>query len=147
MTKNCRKCGHTWESIKPQPLKCPRCNQPRYWEEKVRNVGTDGQRVSTVGGGLDIPGVGERMSATQPAGDRGESGRGGNEVHVSAAQEVPRNAYARTPEVTGHAACDPEYEPPVCGFKAYNEEQGETMACGLPKHGAGTKHGNWQEVQ
>jgi hypothetical protein len=35
---DCRKCGHRWTPIKAKPLKCPGCNQPKYWLAKVRNV-------------------------------------------------------------------------------------------------------------
>lgn len=35
---NCMKCGHVWVSVVPKPLKCPACNQPKYWLPKVRNV-------------------------------------------------------------------------------------------------------------
>ena len=34
----CKKCGHQWTPIKVKPLKCPACNQPKYWLAKVRNV-------------------------------------------------------------------------------------------------------------
>lgn len=40
---NCQKCGHHWENVVSNPLKCPACNQPKYWNKKVRN------RDSTVG--------------------------------------------------------------------------------------------------
>lgn len=62
----------------------------------------------------------------------------------------------------GHAACDPEYRgvppierpieelraeypivPDVCGFRAFNDIDGETYTCGLPKHSAKAKHGSW----
>jgi hypothetical protein len=31
----------------------------------------------------------------------------------------------------------------VCGFKAYNEIDGEDYTCGLPAHDWKVKHGNW----
>ena len=34
---DCKKCGHSWKPIVEKPLKCPACNQPKYWLEKVRN--------------------------------------------------------------------------------------------------------------
>ena len=39
---NCQKCGHHWEPVVSNPLKCPACNQPKYWNKKVRNVDGDG---------------------------------------------------------------------------------------------------------
>ena len=35
---------------------------------------------------------------------------------------------------------------PVCGFKAYNDQDGEDYTCGLPPHGPKIKHGSWVRV-
>lgn len=72
----CLKCEHDWVPVVEKPLKCPACNQPRYWLPKVRNVGgksevfgkagvvrgtpervtkiRDGDKVSEVGDGESI---------------------------------------------------------------------------------------------
>lgn len=34
----------------------------------------------------------------------------------------------------------------ICGFEAYNDGDGETYRCGLPKHGSKVKHGNWGKI-
>lgn len=41
---NCQKCGHHWEPMVSNPLKCPACNQPKYWNKKVRNIDEVGER-------------------------------------------------------------------------------------------------------
>lgn len=37
-------------------------------------------------------------------------------------------------------------EIPACGFKAYNDQDGEHYTCGLEKHSLKQKHGNWRRV-
>ncbi len=64
---DCKKCGHQWVPIVDKPLKCPSCNQPKYWVEKVRNVGRhssvverplEGSPIPTKGGSsVRIPGA------------------------------------------------------------------------------------------
>ena len=44
-------------------------------------------------------------------------------------------------KMTSHEACDPEAE--MCSYKEYDQDTGETMHCGLPKHSAKQKHGAW----
>ena len=44
MALECKKCGHLWEPMVQTPLKCPACNQPKWWRPKVRNV-LSGERV------------------------------------------------------------------------------------------------------
>ena len=41
----CKKCGHVWTPIVEEPLKCPYCNQPKYWLPKVRNGEGNGEQV------------------------------------------------------------------------------------------------------
>jgi hypothetical protein len=36
---HCQKCDHKWQPIVATPLKCPACNQPKWWLPKVRNTG------------------------------------------------------------------------------------------------------------
>ena len=42
---DCKKCGHHWVPIVDKPLKCPACNQPKYWLEKVRNRDESGTKI------------------------------------------------------------------------------------------------------
>lgn len=35
---------------------------------------------------------------------------------------------------------------PICGFQAYNENDGETYRCRLPVHGPKIKHGVWEKI-
>jgi hypothetical protein len=95
--KSCAKCGHEWIPIVPEPLKCPACNQPRYWQRKVRNLDPRKPGAAAVVLG-ELP--------SQPLEDQ-----------VS-----------------------------WCGFTAYREQDGETMMCGLPKHHAAGKHGEWRKL-
>lgn len=36
-----------------------------------------------------------------------------------------------------------KYGADICGFKSYNEEDGENYICGMAKHGPKVKHGGW----
>lgn len=48
-----------------------------------------------------------------------------------------------------HFAHDPDAEQvevDLCGFKSYNEIDGENYICGLEKHGPKVKHGDWIKV-
>ena len=38
----CKKCRHIWTPIVEKPLKCPYCNQPKYWLPKVRKITVKG---------------------------------------------------------------------------------------------------------
>ena len=66
---DCKKCGHSWKPIVEKPLKCPACNQPKYWLEKVRNrdeggsdkgCGSEGSGVRSAGGGVHSGDQGRR---------------------------------------------------------------------------------------
>jgi predicted Zn-ribbon and HTH transcriptional regulator len=38
---HCNKCGHDWlkrHKKAAYPTSCPRCKQPKYWEEKKRKT-------------------------------------------------------------------------------------------------------------
>ena len=37
-------------------------------------------------------------------------------------------------------------EIPICGFEAYNDQDGETYTCGLDAHGPKVKHGRWIKI-
>jgi Zn finger protein HypA/HybF involved in hydrogenase expression len=37
----CQKCEHVWTPIVEKPLRCPNCNQPKYWLPRVRPVALD----------------------------------------------------------------------------------------------------------
>lgn len=37
-------------------------------------------------------------------------------------------------------------ERPICGFEAFNEQDGENYRCELPAHGQKVKHGNWRKL-
>ena len=44
----CKKCGHVWTPVVEKPLKCPLCNQPKYWLAKVRGVVKTPQPVAKI---------------------------------------------------------------------------------------------------
>lgn len=41
-------------------------------------------------------------------------------------------------------APDPEVE--MCAYKEYDQDTGETMGCGLPKHSMKQRHGAWRRL-
>lgn len=47
----------------------------------------------------------------------------------------------KIPKSSSESAAPPEAI--VCGFRAFNDTDGEHYTCGLPKHSAKAKHGDW----
>lgn len=42
---------------------------------------------------------------------------------------------------------DEEEEPaPMCSYREYDTDTGETMQCGRPEHSPKVKHGNWRKI-
>jgi len=37
----CLRCGQTWESLNPHPLRCGKCKSP-YWDKRRINVAAKG---------------------------------------------------------------------------------------------------------
>jgi hypothetical protein len=44
--------------------------------------------------------------------------------------------------MSSHEACD--YE--MCKYREYDQDTGETVGCGLPKHGLKQRHGSWKRL-
>jgi hypothetical protein len=85
--------------------------------------------------------------------DGGQSGAvatGKPKVDMKALRDIcagntPRNAQEAIAEVMEYDRPDP-YEVDLCGFKSYNEIDGENYVCGKEVHGPKVKHGDWIQI-
>ena len=60
--------------------------------------------------------------------------------------QVPRDICAGTVAIESKPFEPEEPAIRVCGFRAYNEVDGDTYTCGLPQHNPKRPHGNWIKV-
>ena len=128
---DCKKCGHSWKPIVEKPLKCPACNQPKYWLEKVRNRDEEtvrGMPRST--GGTARPGAnGASDKANLPGVPVGQAYRRSEKDFRSGAGE---GGDAEAVE--------------MCPYTEYDPEDGETYRCGLAKHGPKVRHTRGRQI-
>ena len=128
---DCKKCGHSWKPIVEKPLKCPACNQPKYWLEKVRNRNEEAVRgMPRSTGGTARPGAnGASDKENLPGVSLGQTYRGSAE-DSGTGQEIGGDAEAVE----------------MCPYTEYDPEDGETYRCGLAKHGPKVKHTRGRKV-
>ena len=131
---HCNQCGYDWKPRNgPNPVACPKCKRYDWNEAKKGN----GNEMVKGGGGkkgmLPVPGTGQSAAKVK---------RPGKPV-VRRKVEWPVEAVEPGPdEVLGRDAQTVD----LCGFVAYNEQDGENYRCCLSRHGVKQKHGGWVKV-
>jgi len=113
-------------------------------EFEVSVEGVKGERDGWDNGAAKVQDLPQRSERTPQPGKRESS-----QVGV---QEVPRAATSGRPEThrqtesnTASESVIDRPDRPICGFEAYNSEDGETYRCELPAHGPKVKHGAWRK--
>lgn len=145
----CPQCGAKNGQRTAEPVKCTRCWY-RFDREGVNGKRVGGTDAGDVGvgaageldrRGLDGLAVSFLREAKEPAvglcavpAVRGELvGRNGP------GKKPAREAVERGSDIEVAACRDID----LCGFRAYNDTDGEWYLCGMEKHGPKVKHGKW----
>ena len=153
---HCDECGFEWIRTEGVvPLQCPsRKCRSRKWntggDSETRNE-LQGERVGAVGSGSRgrarqvLSGQGTERCVSDECADAGKR-RGNDSVPAQRAAEVQATLSRRGISVRRASEIDEAPESTVCGFQAFNDQDGDTYRCGLAKHGPRVKHGNWAKV-
>lgn len=164
LTAKCGRCEHEWLRRTGRPKQCPKCRSP-YWDRpRVRGEGKAVVEVmaekksrdglagvvaqNSVGGAPSLPPMGKSELGGELAPVARTPELMASLRHIAAGNIQPFAFSGEIPEELRPRA-DGDYsvhEVDLCGFKSYNEIDGENYICGLEKHGPKVKHGDWIKV-
>lgn len=127
----CDECGFRWikDEVWPDRCKSSACRS-RKWNSAAKLAGEPAAVSAVASEAVTIePVVADEMSVSRPS-------LADLRAVVAALEQRPAPAVAlpimsSTPVRT------------ICGFKAYNDIDGEDYTCGLPAHDWKVKHSNW----
>jgi hypothetical protein len=112
------------------PVRCAKCKSPYWNKPREGSSESAGIEYGTVERLRNIPDINQMPSFGKPDIEA---------LQRICAGDIPKGgAVAELPEQG--------IEVDVCGYKSYNDIDGENYMCGLEKHGAKVKHGDWIKI-
>jgi len=112
---------------------------------KIYVEGVKGERDGRDNGAAKVQDLPQRSERTPRPGKRESSQVGVQEVPRATASGRPETHRQTEPDTAAESVID-RPDRPVCGFEAYNSDDGETYRCELSAHGYKVKHGAWRKL-